>query len=123
MRTGNTNVTDGIVCELHNLLLDNSHFITEVRVNSKEAVFLLIKESLFSEAQALSYQTSDWDWNSIYNELCDHSIACLPYRFLKKGVIPNEKLFADWKNSCFLQFRHWIQAMYGELILRKQQIC
>ena len=51
-------------------------------MNSTEAMFLLLKESLFSEEQTLSCSVSDWDWPSIYKELRVHSIESLPYRFL-----------------------------------------
>ena len=69
-------------------------------MNSTEAMFLLLKESLFSEEQTLSCSVSDWDWPSIYKELCVHSIESLPYRFLKKNIISDEKLRADWNRRC-----------------------
>ena len=83
-------------------------------MNSTEELFLLLKESLFSEAQDLSYQTSDWDWPSIYKELRDHSIEGLPYRFLKRDIIPDKKLCNEWKKRCLLQFRRWVHVMYGQ---------
>ena len=83
-------------------------------MNSTEEMFLLLKESLFSEAQDLSYQTSDWDWPSIYKELCNHSIEGLPYRFLKRDNTPDKTLCTEWENRCLLQFKHWVQVMYGQ---------
>ena len=83
-------------------------------MNSTEAMFLLLKESLFSEEQTLSCSVSDWDWPSIYKELCVHSIESLPYRFLKKNIISDEKLRADWNRRCLLQLRHWAQVMHGQ---------
>lgn len=83
-------------------------------MNSTEEMFLLLKESLFSEAQDLPYQTSDWDWPYIYKELCDHSIAGLPYRFLKSDIIPDKKLCNEWEKRCLLQFRRWAHVMYGQ---------
>ena len=83
-------------------------------MNSTEELFLLLKESLFSEAQDLSCQTSDWDWSYIYKELCNHSIEGLPYRFLKRDIIPDRELCAEWENRCLSQFRRWVHVMYGQ---------
>ena len=83
-------------------------------MNSTEEMFLLLKESLFSEAQDLPYQTSDWDWPYIYKELCDHSIDALPYRFLKSDIIPDNKLCNEWEKRCLLLFRRWAHVMYGQ---------
>lgn len=83
-------------------------------MNSTEAMFLLLKESLFTEKQTLSCSVSDWDWPSIYKELCVHSIESLPYRFLKKKIVNDEKLYADWNNRCILQLYHWVQVMHGQ---------
>ena len=83
-------------------------------MNSTKSMFLLINESLFLEGQALSCNTSDWDWPSIYKELCVQSIEALPYKFLKEDVVSDEKLCTEWKKRCLAQFAHWGQIMYGQ---------
>ena len=77
-------------------------------------MFLLIKESLLSEGQSLSCPTSDWDWPSIYKEMCVHSIENLPYKFLKEDIISDEKLCAEWKKRCMVQLGHGGQIMYRQ---------
>ena len=83
-------------------------------MNSTKSMFLLINESLFLEGQALSCNTSDWDWLSIYKELCVQCIEALPYKFLKEDVVSDEKLCTEWKKRCLAQFAHWGQIMHGQ---------
>ena len=33
---------------------------------------------------------------------------------MKKNIVSDEKLYADWNNRCLLQLRHWVQAMHGQ---------
>lgn len=68
-------------------------------------MFNLLEASLFTD-ENISLQ----DWNSVFTEMKEQSIAALPEEWLKVHL-PTAK---PWITYCSVQQGKWVRAMHGQ---------
>lgn len=85
--------------------------------NTYQAVFHLLRESLFDCSQEEDFNCSDWA--AIYDEMKKQSVEALASCWLKRNPLPDSQLHAAWMKSCTRQQMNWIRVMVGQNHLLK----
>ncbi len=83
-------------------------------IETNEAMFRLLKESLFAADPSSDLWEQGCDWADVYQEMQDHTIDALPYKLLLKHSISDEDLQEQWINSCIRSQSRWARVMYAQ---------
>ena len=71
-------------------------------------------DTLFHILQASLFQDEEFpvsDWETVFTEMKQQSVAGLPGQWLKKHPVPEAKAWTDY---CLLLQTQWIRVMYGQ---------
>lgn len=79
-----------------------------------QAVFQLIKNSLFSTLENPASFPADVDWEFAFREMQNQSVVALPYLWLRNNPIPIEPLQERWMAACAAHQARWIKTMVAQ---------